>query len=83
LLSKWKFVVARIVTESGLTNNTIRDLQIKQRDDLFEKAYLIIFQSLYPNLSTEEIDRRKIGDISFISLYDLLKKAIKNNNNYF
>jgi hypothetical protein len=43
---------------------------IFKHDDLFEKKYL-------PNQSIEEIDRRKIGDTSFISLYNLFKKLLK------
>jgi hypothetical protein len=48
---------------------------VQQRDGFFETAYMAMVHQVYPRESNEEIDKRKIGDLSFATFYDLVKKA--------
>jgi hypothetical protein len=48
LFSKWKFVVNHLIIASEKTKKYIKDLPLKQRDELFESSYMILARQLYP-----------------------------------
>jgi hypothetical protein len=72
LLSKCNFIIKRLVQKSEKQPNTIMHSTVQQRDGFFETAMV---HQVYPTESNEEIDKRKIGDLSFATFYDLVKKA--------
>jgi len=50
----------------------IASLSISDRDNLFQHQYLKLFHDMYPNQSEEELDRRRIGDLQYMTVYDLI-----------
>jgi hypothetical protein len=45
---------------------------IAHRDRVFEQCFLQLFRSLYPSEDDASFDRRRIGDLSYLHVYDLL-----------
>jgi hypothetical protein len=79
LLSKAKFVITTLIkysNDSNLDGRALQRLPARERDRAFETSFIAICKELFPSEDNESIDRRKIGDISFITLYDLLKKKL-------
>jgi hypothetical protein len=48
LFSKLMFVVNHLIITSEKTKKFIKDLPLKQRDELFESAYMVLARHLYP-----------------------------------
>jgi len=68
----------KLIEHSGQDRRNIMSLPIKDRDDCFESSFMTLHRTIYPNADVTLIDKRRIGDLSFITLYDQIKKAAKN-----
>jgi hypothetical protein len=79
ILSRAKFVMGKLVENSGQARQSdIMSLPIRERDDCFESAFMSVHRMIFPDVDITLIDKRRIGDLSFITLYDQIKKASKN-----
>jgi hypothetical protein len=75
-LSKAKKVMGVVLSFAGEahTARTIAQLTIAQRDIVFSSAFLAMALVLYPGADAAEIDRLRIGNMSYLTLYDLINK---------
>jgi len=53
---------------------SIKDLG--RRDRIFEDCFLRLFRSLYPGEDDTSFDRRRIGDLTYLHVYDLLHPKV-------
>jgi hypothetical protein len=59
----------------------VAKMEINNRDKLFEKLYYNLFHKLYPNESNEALDRRRIGDLTYLTVFDMTVKYDRVNGN--
>jgi hypothetical protein len=79
ILSRAKLVMCKLIENSGQDRQRdIKSLPIRERDDCFESAFMSVHRMIFPDAVMTLIDKRRIGDVSFITLYDLIRKASKN-----
>jgi len=78
ILSRARYVMNKLIESSGLEKRGIIQLPISSRDDCFENSFISLYRSINPDLEITSIDKRRIGDLSFITLYDQIKKALKH-----
>ena len=45
----------------------------RERDDLFRNTFLSILHEIYPDDSDENFDERRIGEMKYVTLYDLIR----------
>lgn len=66
--------VIKSLMKSGSTTEaevgSVKDLG--RRDRIFEGCFLRLFRSLYPEDDDAAFDRRRIGDLTYLHVYDLL-----------
>jgi hypothetical protein len=74
-LSKARWVISKVISHGEQNSVAISRMTISDRDKFFEHAYIHIFKILYPDRDIELLDKTRIGDVSYITLYDLMKKA--------
>jgi hypothetical protein len=82
LLSKASYVVNVILDFADIrTPDQIRQvaqMSIDQRDKVFEKGFCsLFFSSIFPEQSTEEFEKRRVGELSYVHVYDLAKNFQK------
>jgi hypothetical protein len=59
--------------------STIGNLSQRERDRIFEKSYLYICQVLvFPDKILSQLDRHRIGDRSFVTVYESLMTTKRN-----
>jgi hypothetical protein len=79
LLSKAKYVVEMIADFGGYASESalieVSNMTTIQRDAVFTKGYQALIESVYPDVTIEVLDRRRIGDYQFQYVYDLLKNT--------
>jgi hypothetical protein len=52
-------------------------MSIDQRDKVFEKGFCSLFSSIFPEQSTEEFEKRRVGELSYVHVDDLAKNFQK------
>lgn len=76
LFSKAKFVIEALSKfNSAFSIQNLHTYTSNQLDVFFETSYVGIFRRLSPDQFLETLDRRRIGDMSYVTFYDLLKKS--------
>lgn len=73
-LSKLRFLMNELVGRDPTLIKNLADLKPSDRDKEFEVKYLSICSKLYPTKSKEELDAMRIGERSYITIYELLKE---------
>ncbi len=76
-LSKASGVISKLL-EFGNTSEdeVIATKSFAERDHLFERCLLNMFHSLYPEDDVAAFDRRRIGDLTYTHVYDLLHPKV-------
>ena len=76
LLSKARFVIKLLVARCplGRSYGEISRLGHQELDPLFEAAYIALCGEIYAEKTLEELDGRRVGDRSYLTIYDLAKK---------
>ena len=80
-LSKCKYVMKQIISEIGMTTLELSELSVQERDAKFDTSYIAICTKLNPDATILQFDARRKGDMSYMTLYDSLKKYAKANAN--
>ena len=75
LLSKAKFVLKQLIEASGVTESELIGMTIQQRDAIFETSFVQLYRDLNPDTTLNTMDQSNIGNISYVTLYYLLKSA--------
>ena len=73
--SKATFVMKEL--SHGHTAADIANLTINDRDKLFEDNFMRLFHLIYPEKTEEYLDNHRVGDLQYVTMYDLLKKYYK------
>ena len=71
-------VISKLLEYGGTTESAV--LAIKdyaERDRLFDHCYYNMFRALYPGVDDAVFDRRRIGDLTYTHVYDLLHPRVK------
>ncbi len=50
------------------------NMPIHERDGVFEDAFIRLAQDIYPEKTLEELDRARIGEMNFTTIYDRITK---------
>ncbi len=79
-LSKARKVMTRIINISNCTEIEIAGLDTLGRRQLFEKSYLILCDSITRQLGDAATKCRRINEINYMTLYDLMKKEEKKRS---
>ena len=61
-----------------VTDEDVSALSISDRDNLFQDRYLQLFRKMYPDQSEDHHDRRRIGDLTYMTVYDLMSSSMNN-----
>ena len=61
----------------GHTAADIANLTINDRDKLFEDSFMRLFHLIYPEKTEEYLDNHRVGDLKYVTMYDLLKNIIR------
>ena len=72
-MSKARKVLKALTGE--LTDEDVSALSISDRDNLFQDRYLQLF---HPDQSEDHHDRRRIGDLTYMTVYDLMSGSMNN-----
>jgi hypothetical protein len=85
--SKAKNVVQALIdraTQLGLTNHqSLAALDIAEMDEIFKKSFLSLVSSVGTNISAPDGESSsRIGDISYLTLYDRIKKPNRQPRNH-
>ena len=75
-MSKARKVLKALTGE--LTDEDVSALSISDRDNLFQDRYLQLFRKMYPDQSEDHHDRRRIGDLTYMTVYDLMSGSMNN-----
>lgn len=76
-LSKAGGVIKELLECGNVTEQAVAAMtDYAERDRVFERCYLALFHRLYPMASNEDFDRRRIGDLTYMSVYDLLHPKV-------
>jgi hypothetical protein len=75
-MSKARKVLKALTGE--LTDEDVSALSISDRDNLFQDRYLQLFRKMYPDQSEDHHDRRRIGDLTYMTVYDLMSSSMNN-----
>jgi len=78
--SKATFVMNEL--SHGHTAADIANLTINDRDKLFEDSFMRLFHLIYPEKTEEYLDNHRVGDLQYVTMYDLVKKYYKTLDNY-
>ena len=73
--SKATFVMNEL--SHGHTAADIANLTINDRDKLFEDSFMRLFYLIYPEKTEEYFDNHRVGDLQYVTMYDLVKKYYK------
>lgn len=76
LLCKAKFVIGNIVAYAGKSTADIVNMSIQEKDKVFEDGIVAAYKKMFPkkdNSESQAFDKRKFGDLKYVSLYDILK----------
>ena len=76
-LTKAKFVMARVLDKCGTSAKALSEANAQDREGAFRNAYQELMVDLYPQESNERRDARRLGDLTYLRLYDKLKKLQK------
>jgi hypothetical protein len=81
-LSRARRVVTAVVEEAERLNITteqsIRKMNERERDKVFETAFYSLLTRLYPPGTTaEDLDKKRVGDLSYLSIYPSIPKRQK------
>jgi hypothetical protein len=76
LLSKAKYVMKALVARcpQGRSYVDVSRLGQPELDALFEVAYVALCGEIYADSTLEVLDDRRVGDRSYVTIYDLAKK---------
>jgi len=69
-MSKARKVLKALTVE--LTYEHVCALSISDRDNLFQDRYMQLFRNMYPDQPEDHHDRRRIGDLTYMTVYDLI-----------
>jgi hypothetical protein len=73
--SKAEFVIKYMLsTLDNVTSTMITRGNQQMKDDLFVKSYSSLCNFLYPDKSAEELDLLRIGERSYVTFYEKLKR---------
>jgi hypothetical protein len=77
LLSKATYVVNVILDFAGVqSKEDVREvaaMNVDQRDKIFEKGFTALFSSIFPEQTLEDLDKRRVGELTYVHVYDLAK----------
>jgi hypothetical protein len=81
-LSKARFVIERCMMRfvNNMNASVINSISVTQFNTVFEEAYLALFQEIRPDGTVEELDARRVGDLSYTTLYELVKNKSRSDN---
>jgi len=78
MLSKASGVIKVLLKSGNVTETEVAGMNdFAERDRLFERYYMQMFHSLYPNSDESAFDRRRIGDLTYSHVYDLLHPKVE------
>lgn len=77
LLSKAKYVMKVLVARSpqGSSYVEVSRMHRQELDSLFEAAYMSLCSQIYPETTVEMLDGKRVGDRSYLTIYDHAKKV--------
>lgn len=76
LLSKARYVIKCLIARCPL-QSTYLDVSRKvqqELDAMFEIVYIKLCECIYPDTTLEKLDGRRVGDRSYLTIYDHSKK---------
>ena len=66
-------IVSKCLSEQRVSTATeIADLSDPERDALLADMFVMIWKEHYPQDSMEELDRRRLGEKSYLTWYDII-----------
>lgn len=76
-LSKGRYVVDALVKfcPGAPSTNELSKKNCRELETLFASAYCTMCSIIYPGTSVEVLDKRRVGDRSYVTVYDHLKKC--------
>jgi len=81
LLSKAKYVVDFLVMLNAMNGEPHgkvgQDSSVELKDRVFQHVFELYQLSLYPEKSTEEVDLMRVGQRSYVTVYDAIKNHLK------
>jgi hypothetical protein len=73
-LSKARSIIKRMINNTNMTEEHIISMDKNQRCKMFEPLYVSIIEAAYGALDMAAWDKRRLNDISYVTLYDALAK---------
>lgn len=76
-LSKAKFVIEKLVEvcPGALSTAQLSKKNASELDEVFATVYGLMCELLYPSKTVEMLDRKRIGDRSYVTVYDHMKQC--------
>lgn len=76
LLSKARFVMKTLVSycPDNSTSAAVSRMSQSDLDALFDIVYICLCEKIYPGTAIETLDGRRVGDRSYVTIYDHVKK---------
>ena len=77
-LAKAKKVMNVIVSECGFSAKDLQSKDSMQRNELFRHAFTRVTNRAYSNLTDKQKRTRRLGDLTYLRLYDAIRKGERN-----
>jgi hypothetical protein len=74
LLSKAKKVMNALLDYAGKTRIQVAQMCLHDRDELFASSFVGLFAAATNHMVLEEFDKRRVGSLSYVTLYDYLNR---------
>ena len=74
LLSRGKMVMNKIISKTGLTVDQIIALDSTRRNQVFETAFVALYELMFPEEDMAQLDKRRVLNMSYTTMYDHLSR---------
>jgi hypothetical protein len=66
-----------ILEQMGMSAKEAKELPATEREEKFRKAFFDMMSALHPGMDADAMDRKRFGDLTFITVYDLRHPGAK------
>ena len=73
-LSKVNRIMKVLLTDDSITVTAISRMTAPDRDRTFERLFLNLYHQLFPEQDDDYFDKRKLGELSYLTIFDNLHK---------